>query len=120
MKNITILDQSFFDSKKKIHLAKKKVFGDTTFHLSKKKILDSGVRSISNKTFFFGMRHKKTKKLTAQKSLCSQYFLTTAVSKKGLLQKTRDAKHNDSGKAVFMTASRTRDEKHNDSGPVIF
>jgi len=66
------------------------------------------------------VRHKKTKKLTAQKSLCSQYFLTTAVSKKGLLQRTRDAKHNDSGKAVFMTASRTRDEKHNDSGPVIF
>jgi len=27
-------------------------------------------------------RQKKKKKLTAQKSLCSQYFLTTAVSKK--------------------------------------
>jgi len=81
MQNITILDQSFFDSKKN-QSCKKKVFGDKTFHLSKKKILDSGVGSISNKTFFFGVRHKKTKKLTAQNSLCFQYLLTTAVSKK--------------------------------------
>jgi len=36
MQNITILDQSFFDSKKK-SILQKKVFGYTTFHLSEKK-----------------------------------------------------------------------------------
>jgi len=67
MKNITILDQSFFDSKKKKSILQKKVFGDTTFHLSKKKFLTRVFDPFPIKLFFFGVRHKKTKKLTAPK-----------------------------------------------------
>jgi len=99
MKNITILVQSFF-SQKKNQSCKKKVFGYTTFHLAKKKILDSCVRSIFNKTFFseFGKKKKLTasdlmfpntfsdcsfKKTPASELLMfSNTFLVTAVSKK--------------------------------------
>jgi len=61
MQKITILDQSFLDSKKKSILQKKK-FLAINFSSFQKKILDSGVRSISNKTFFFGRATQKDKK----------------------------------------------------------
>jgi len=67
MQKITILDQSFLDSKKKSILQKKKFLAINFSSFQKKKFLTRVFDPFPIKLFFSGVRHKKTKKNDCRK-----------------------------------------------------